>query len=422
MIESDNGPATEALAPDVVASGLPEIPAPPPPPRRSKSRMVRGLVAGGVAAVVFAGGGTVAVLAGSSSKHKQKPKHSVATPRVLSPVQIAALGKRATVEVVAYADSGSPLAQMGSGSNILDSGSAWVYDASQGLIVTNAHVVAEAKTVRVGFNQATLTDATITGVDLKDDIAVLRVSPGQLPGLKTLSRAKPSSVQQGETAYALGFEGDGNSNFLNAPFQLTTGSVSAVSGVSITANTDPLDEPNDNAGLFESGLVQTDAAINPGNSGGPLVNNKGQLIGMNSAASGAAHTQGYAISLAKLDAIVPQLAQGQSQAWAGFGVIPVPPDLADKWGIQGALILTSVTQGTPADQAGLGQLLGTATNANAFILIYKLNGQDVTTEQEYVNALSQLQSGESFTVNLVAVDSQGNELNGTDVRRTLTAP
>jgi S1-C subfamily serine protease len=143
---------------------------------------------------------------------------------------------------------------------------------------------------------------------------------------------------------------------------------------------------------------------------------------MNSAASESAHTQGEAISVKKLDAIVPQLAQGQSNDWAGFGVIPVPPDLANQWGIQGALIVTSVTQGTPADQASLGQLLTTATNAGAFILIYKINGQDVTTEQEYVNDLTQLQSGERFTLNIVAVDSHGNELNGTDTTLGLTAP
>jgi hypothetical protein len=68
---------------------------------------------------------------------------------------------------------------------------------------------------------------------------------------------------------------------------------------------------------------------------------------------------------------VPQLAEGKSNDWAGFSVIPLAPALADKWGIQGALIVTSVTQGTPADQAGLTKFLSTATNADAFILIYK---------------------------------------------------
>ena len=420
MSETDNGAPTETLAPD---SGVPElvaIAATPPSARRRRSRLARRVVVGGLAVVVAVGGGLVALLSGSSSKPKHARSSKPIPSAVLTPVQIAALGKQSTVEVVAYGDPGSPLVQLGGGNTILDSGSAWVYDASRGLIVTNAHVVAEAKTVKVGFNQSTLTDATIEGVDLKHDVAVLRVPAGALAGLRTLPRANPADVQQGETAYALGFEGDGNANFLNAPFQVTTGSVSAVSGVSITVNADPVDDPNDNAGLFESNLIQTDAAINPGNSGGPLVNDEGQFIGMNSAASASAHTQGYAISVRDLDTIVPALAQGQSQDWAGFGAIPITPDLAKKWGISGGLIVASVTQGTPADQAGMTNLLGDATNAGHFIVMYKINGQDVTTEQEYVNDLSQLQSGESFTVNLVEVDAHGNGVKGGTL--TLTAP
>ena len=127
------------------------------------------------------------------------------------------------------------------------------------------------------------------------------------------------------------------------------------------------------------------------------------------------------IPILKLDEIVPQLAQGQSLAWVGLGVIVVSPDRVDKWGIQGALILTSVTQGTPADQAGLTQSLADATGGGALLLIYKINGQDLTTEQEYVNALSQIQSGENFTVSLVGVDLQGNVLIE-PVTKTLTGP
>ncbi len=193
MFGSGSGAGTDTAQDPAAASGLTEFGAidvgPPPPPPRRRSRMVLGLVAGGVA-VLAAAGGVGALTLGSSNKPKAHPvlKRSHVAP-VLSPVQIAAEGKRATVEVVAYADAGSPLAQMGGGSNILDSGSAWVYDASQGFVVTNAHVVANAKTVKVGFNQATVTDATIVGMDLKDDIAVLKVSPGALTGLTALQRA-----------------------------------------------------------------------------------------------------------------------------------------------------------------------------------------------------------------------------------------
>jgi hypothetical protein len=81
-----------------------------------------------------------------------------------------------------------------------------------------------------------------------------------------------------------------------------------------------------------------------------------------------------------------------------------------------------VTEATPGDQAGMTKLLSEATSAGDWIVVYKINGQDVTTEREYLHALSQLRSGESFTVNLVAVDSQGNPVDGTDATLTLTAP
>ena len=97
-------------------------------------------------------------------------------------------------------------------------------------------------------------------------------------------------------------------------------------------------------------------------------------------------------------------------------------DLAAKWGVPGGSFVTGVTEGTPADQAGLTQLLADATDGGYWIVLYKINGQDITTEQAYVNALSQLQSGEGFTVNLVALDSRGNVVDGTDGTITLTAP
>jgi S1-C subfamily serine protease len=423
MVGSENGATTGTLpAPPTVPESedvfaAPDIARGRTQPR-GRSRVNRGLLAGAVTLAVLAGG-VVAVLLAAPSKRKATPHHSGAP--VLTPAEVAAQTKASTLFVVAYGNPGSPLVQLNGGSQVLDSGSAWVYSAPLGLLVTNEHVVANAKTVKVGFNGSSLTGATIVGADLKDDIAVLKVSPALLAGLKTLPRAKPSSVQQGEPAYALGFPDNGGSNFLNTPYQLTTGSVSVADGVNITVDADPV-ENNGNAGLFESDLIQTNAAINPGNSGGPLVNDRGQLIGMSSAANASRQGEGYAISIARLDAIVPKLANGTSNDWAGFGVIPISPSLANRWGVQGGLLLTSVTAGTPADQGNLSRALSEATNAGWWIVIYKINGADVYNEQEYVNALSQLQSGEHFTIDLVAVDGRGNPINGTAGTADLVAP
>jgi putative serine protease PepD len=395
-------------------------PAPPGPTPGTRPRLAGRLLVGSAAAVLVIGIALAAVLvlSGGSTKH-----HSAPRPRVLSAAEVVAMDQKGTVLVVSRAAPGSPiLALSGGGSDILGSGSGWVLNAAQGLIVTNAHVVVNASTVQVGFDKDTLADATVVGIDLSHDIAVLKVSPAALPGLTTIPRATPASVQQGDTAYALGYPGDGNGDFLKTPFQVTTGSVSAVAGVSITVNTDAFDQTNDNAGLLQSDLYQTDAAINPGNSGGPLVNDRGQLIGMDSAASGSAHTQGYAIPIATLDSIVPGLASGQSNGWPGFGATAMSSGLANQLGGPGGLFITSVTSDTPADQAGLSGLLSTAADHGDLIVLWKINNQEVLDEQQYVDALRQLQSGENFTIGVVALDTQGKIVPGTDTTLSITMP
>lgn len=122
MIEGENGGGTQTLRPPAVPDHVGALDdGSVAPGRRARSRKARGLIAGGIAVAVLAGGGLVAVVSGSSSKPKHKPKPHIAAPVVLTPVQIAAEGKQSTVEVIAYGDPGSPLVQLGGGSNILDS-------------------------------------------------------------------------------------------------------------------------------------------------------------------------------------------------------------------------------------------------------------------------------------------------------------
>ncbi|HEX8751933.1 MAG TPA: trypsin-like peptidase domain-containing protein, partial [Solirubrobacterales bacterium] len=289
----------------------------------------------------------------------------------LSEQEVIAKDKPATLMVITREKTASPLTTIfGNGGTLLAGGTAWVYDASKGLIVTNAHVVVNGDTFEAGYDSTNLVHATLVGVDLPDDIAVLRLPPALLSGLTTMERATAADVKQGDTVYALGFPGNSTSeiDFLKTPFQATSGTISATSGVSATVNTDALGEPeNENAGVLHSDLYQTDAAVNPGNSGGPLVNDHGELVGMNEAASGSTQNQGYAIPVSKLNEVLPQLAKGESIGWPGFGTTALSPSDAEYLGGEG-LIMTAVAKDTPADQEGLGRYLAEASKFGNFVI------------------------------------------------------
>ncbi len=156
-----------------------------------------------------------------------------------------------------------------------DSGTGIVLN-SEGLILTNDHVIAGASslTVSASGSSKTARTATIVGEEANDDLALVRVDPSGL-GLKPLNLASSSSVQVGDSVYAIG-------NPYDLSETLTKGIVSAL-GREISA-------PD---GARIPGAIQTDAAFNPGNSGGPLLNEHGDVIGVNSQiASDAASVDG----------------------------------------------------------------------------------------------------------------------------------
>lgn len=367
----------------------------------------------GVVAVLLIAGVVVAILASGGSSGP------------LSESEIVQAAKPSTLLVVGRSRGVSPLS--GRASSILDSGSAWVYDATRGLIVTNAHVVMNASTVSAGFDSTSLTPATIVGLDARDDLAVLRVSPGDLPQLETLPLAETGSVEQGETAYALGFPGNGSteSNFLNTPFQATAGTISTLNDEA-TVSYDAFGqeevhgEENTNAGLLLTGLYQTDAAVNPGNSGGPLVNDHGELVGVNVAGGG--QNQNDAISIKTVRSIVPQLAAGKSIAWLGLGVSGLSTGLAvcgnepdfclesptegeiegkkyNNANLKGGMLVSAVTRDTPVDQeTELAEILSTYSRKGYYVMISSINNQPVTTQQQYINLASQIGSGQQVEV------------------------
>jgi putative serine protease PepD len=233
-------------------------------PRRPRPILVASLLA---AACLGAGGGAVAyaTMSGSDTVVKQvtvKQAESVASSTApLSVNQIYRRAYRGVVEIT-VTTAGGGVSPFGGGSEPQRAqGSGWVYD-SGGRIVTNDHVVDGAQSISVRFWNGKTYSASVVGVDKSTDLAVIKVdAPSSV--LHPLEVGDSSAVQVGDGVVAIG-----------SPFGLeetvTSGIVSALHRA-ITA-------PN-NFTINDS--IQTDAAINHGNSGGPLLNNQGQVIGVN---------------------------------------------------------------------------------------------------------------------------------------------
>jgi S1-C subfamily serine protease len=362
------------------------------------------LIAGGVLALLAA---IVVVVVLATSGGSSGP---------LSEAQIVEATKPSTLMVVGRGVGASPIT--GGTNKILDSGSAWVYDAEKGLIVTNAHVVQNASSFEAGYDQNTLRRANLVAVDARDDLAMLKVGSFEL---KTLPMAEPASVKQGETVYALGYPGNGSSeeNFLSSPFQATEGTIATLEDEA-TVSYDAFEQKeNENSGLLLKHLYQTTAAVNPGNSGGPLVNDQGELVGVD-VARGGGESQNDAVSVATVRKEVSKLAKGESTAWLGLGLNALAGPLAgcpqseaeagfciaseseDSEGnkynneaLTGGMLVGAVTRDTPVDQqTELSQVVSKSVANEYFVLVTSINGTPVTNEQQYVNLASQIESGQ----------------------------
>jgi S1-C subfamily serine protease len=334
----------------------------------------------------------------------------------LNATGIVELDKPSTLMVVGRGVGASPIT--GGTNKVLDSGSAWVYDAEKGLIVTNAHVVLNASTFEAGYDSSSLRRADLIAVDARDDLAMLKVNPSEL---QTLPMAEEEDIEQGETVYALGYPGNGSSeeNFLSSPFQATQGTLSTLEDEATVSYDAFEQEENENSGLLLKHLYQTTAAINPGNSGGPLVNDHGELVGVN-VARGGGESQNDAISVVTVREEAPKLAKGESTAWLGLGLNALATPLAgcpqsegevgfciqsesedsegnkyNNEGLTGGMLVGAVTRDTPVDQqTELSQVVSKSVGNEYFVLVTSINGTPVTNEQQYVNLASQIESGQ----------------------------
>jgi S1-C subfamily serine protease len=223
-------------------------------------------------------------------------------------------------------------------------GSGFVYD-DNGHIITNHHVVSGGgNRLDVTFPDGVVYRASLIGSDPSADIAVLYVEDVPKEKLLPLTLADSSNVRVGERVAAIG-------NPFGLSGSLSTGIVSGVSR-QIPAS--------DDESFTIPGIIQTDAPINPGNSGGPLLNMRGEVIGINSAiysTTGQFAGVGFAIPSNTIDQIVPSLITTGSyqHPWLGVAGWDMTPGIADRLGLnepRGFLVI-DVVDGSPAEKAGI---------------------------------------------------------------------
>ncbi|MGE0552418.1 MAG: trypsin-like peptidase domain-containing protein [Gemmatimonadales bacterium] len=214
---------------------------------------------------------------------------------------------------------------------------------SDGIIVTNQHVVENAETITVSLSDGTDLPATLVGEDPTTDIAVLKVDR-QLPAV-TIGSSQDLLI--GEWVVAVG---NPYSYLLgNSEPTVTAGVVSATGRNVLPNNAQP--------GLYLD-MIQTDAAINPGNSGGPLTNAAGEVVGVNSfifSSSGGSVGLGFAIPIERVLRVANELVKEGAvrRAWTGLSVAGA--SAMRDWKSQGGVAVTAVDPGGPAARAGFSE-------------------------------------------------------------------
>src|SRR6478672_2314051 len=216
-------------------------------------------------------------------------------------------------------------------------GSGFIID-KEGHILTNYHVIADARQVEVTLHNRKKYRATVVGTDPPHDLAVIQIkAPDLVPAILGDSR----NLQVGQKVYAIG-------NPFGLAGTMTRGIVSSIR---------PVREPN---GAMIDEAIQTDAAINPGNSGGPLMNWHGEVIGINTmilSNSNQSAGIGFAIPINTAKAVLNDLMTlGRVRRPAlGVRTVPISPELADEIGlpVDFGLLIIGVVPGSSADSAGL---------------------------------------------------------------------
>ena len=247
-------------------------------------------------------------------------------------------------------------------------GSGFIIDRD-GYIVTNNHVVDGADTIKVILKDETEFPAKVIGRDPVTDIALIKIeAKGNLP---TVPLGNSDDLEVGEWVTAIGSP-------FGLQYTVTAGIVSA-KGRAIGSG--PYDD-----------FIQTDASINPGNSGGPLINMKGEVVGINTMIIAGGQGIGFAIPIDLAKGIVTQLkTNGEvTRGWLGITIQDLKGELAEYYGLKGktGALVASVVPGDPADQAGI----------KPKDIIINVNGQAVNSSRDLTSLTANLSVGDEVQV------------------------
>ncbi|HSZ01073.1 MAG TPA: trypsin-like peptidase domain-containing protein [Terriglobales bacterium] len=268
-------------------------------------------------------------------------------------------------------------------------GSGFIID-KEGHILTNYHVIADARQIEVTLHNRKKYGATIVGVDRAHDLAVVQI---KAPGLTPMVLGDSSKLQVGQKVYAIG-------NPFGLSGTLTRGIVSSIRQVQ---------EPD---GMKIEDAIQTDASINPGNSGGPLLNMHGEVIGINTMIAsnvGQSAGIGFAIPINTAKAVINDLLTlGRVRRPAlGVTTIPIDPQIADQMGLAAdyGLLIVQVVPGGAADNAGLRggsqrAFLGNTPIAVGGDLIVALDGEQVEDQQQLAQIMNNHRAGDTVRITI----------------------
>jgi S1-C subfamily serine protease len=268
-------------------------------------------------------------------------------------------------------------------------GSGFVID-KEGHILTNYHVIAEARQVEVTLHNRKKYKATIVGTDKSHDLAIVQI---KAPDLQPMTLGDSANLQVGQKVYAIG-------NPFGLAGTLTRGIVSSIRQVQ---------EPD---GLVIEEAIQTDAAINPGNSGGPLLNWHGQVIGINTmiaSSVGQSAGIGFAIPINTAKAVVNDLVTlGRVRRPAlGVRTIPIDSEIAEELNLAAdyGLLIVQAVPGGAADNAGLRggserAYLGNIPITIGGDLIVAINGEKVDSQQILAQIMNKHRAGDTVKVTI----------------------